>query len=579
MAKNFTKERKSFLSIVLCKLKAFLKTFKEKFFTLKTLTAMQLKEKMDFSYLKSWKNTLFKTVWLLVEIVAITFICRTVFFYVRALGLFSLIGEVPITVMNVIFTFMILLSITSSTAGLVQSLYFSRDNSVLLTFPTTPSMVFLSKLAVYYVYELKKTFMFTVPMFIGYALAHNYPIYFYFWLLFLFVFISALPVIIAALLSIPCMFVYQWIKKLKALQYLLYFIVTAVAVYLVLKLINALPENIDIVASWGTTYYKIQNFLALFTKYTLPFFLFTQVILGKRVGLNLVVFDGSTLPMVAILLGAMIVLLVLCFLLSKPLFYKMASKPFEYNKNSKAKQKENVRVNGFLSALIKEIKVGLRNNSLITAALILVVVMPISIFLLNKIYSAMSTRFTGLQMTVVFNVIIMLLIMLGTNISIASAYSRDGSTAYLNKIQPLGYGKLLIAKLIPQLVLGLVGVIVTAFFYKPYAPMDIVQLIFLELTVYAMFVAHVFWSAELDIMNPQYKQYATFNEQANNPNENKSALLVFVLVAVVGVFALMLSLEGGTTIWIKLGIIATLFALLKITTFIMQVKAFYKEKE
>ena len=245
MVKNVRKKGKDFFLAVAEKFKAFWAKFKKNCFILKTLTAMQLKEKIDFSYLNSWKKTLFKVVWLLVEIVAITFICRTVFIYVRALGLFSLIGEVPTTVMNVIFTFMILLSIISSTAGLVKSLYFSRDNSVLLTLPTTPSMVFLSKLAVYYVYELKKTFMFTIPMFIGYAIAHSYPIYFYFWLLFLFLFISALPVIIAALLSIPCMFVYQWIRKIKAIQYALYAVLTGVAIFLVLKLINALPENID----------------------------------------------------------------------------------------------------------------------------------------------------------------------------------------------------------------------------------------------------------------------------------------------------------------------------------------------
>lgn len=116
-------------------------------------------------------------------------------------------------------------------------------------------------------------------------------------------------------------------------------------------------------------------------------------------------------------------------------------------------------------------------------------------------------------------------------------------------------------------------------FYKPYAPMDNIQLIFLAITVYAVFVAHLFWSAELDIMNPQYKQYATFNEQANNPNENKSALLVFALSAIVGVFALMLSLEDGAAIWIKLGIAAMVFAAFKITTFILKIKVFYKEKE
>ena len=48
MSKNVSKGRKFFFSAVADKLKAFWKAFKEKVFILKTLTAMQLKEKMDF---------------------------------------------------------------------------------------------------------------------------------------------------------------------------------------------------------------------------------------------------------------------------------------------------------------------------------------------------------------------------------------------------------------------------------------------------------------------------------------------------------------------------------------------------
>lgn len=124
---------------------------------LKTLTMMQLKEKLDLSFVRSFRKTLFKIVWLIVEFAAITAICTLIFNYVKILGVFSLVGDIPETVMTVIFSLLFFLSVISSTIGLVKSLYFAKDNMVLLTFPVRPYLAFLSKLAVYYVYELKKT--------------------------------------------------------------------------------------------------------------------------------------------------------------------------------------------------------------------------------------------------------------------------------------------------------------------------------------------------------------------------------------------------------------------------------------
>ena len=189
---------------------------------LKTLTMMQLKEKLDLSFVRSFRKTLFKIVWLIVEFAAITAICTLIFNYVKILGVFSLVGDIPETVMTVIFSLLFFLSVISSTIGLVKSLYFAKDNMVLLTFPVRPYLAFLSKLAVYYVYELKKNIMFTVPIFIAYGISKSYTLAYYPWLLFLFVFISILPVLIAALLSIPFMFVYQFIRKVKVVQYLIY---------------------------------------------------------------------------------------------------------------------------------------------------------------------------------------------------------------------------------------------------------------------------------------------------------------------------------------------------------------------
>ena len=145
-------------------------TLKNAISVLKTLTLMQLKEKLDMSYLGNFRKTLFKIVWLVIEFAVITAVCALVFYFIKILNVFSLTADVPSSVMVIIFTVMLALSIVFSTLGLVKSLYFSKDNSVLLTLPATPSLIFLSKLAVYYCYELKKNFMFTVPLFIGYGI-------------------------------------------------------------------------------------------------------------------------------------------------------------------------------------------------------------------------------------------------------------------------------------------------------------------------------------------------------------------------------------------------------------------------
>lgn len=555
-----------------------LKGFKRSFSVLKTLTVMQLKEKLDMSYLGNFRKTLFKTIWTVIEFAAITAVCFLVFHFIKILGIFSLVSDVPSSVMVVIFTVMFMLSIVFATMGLVKSLYFSKDNSVLLTLPATPSLVFLSKLAVYYCYELKKNFMFTVPIFIGYGIVKGLTIAYYPWLLFLFVFISALPVIISALLSIPCMFVYQFIQKFKAIQYVIYTALAVGAVALTWYLISLIPTNINFVETWGTTFWEIQDFLKVFTKTFSVMTSFTELIIGRTIGVTVAVFSIRTLWGTLILLSVTVALIALCFLLAKPLFYKMASTPFEFRKKSNVKEKQNVVRSGFLSALYKEITIGLRSNYFIKLFAILVIVMPIAIVLLNKLYAAMNTRFVGMQMTVAFNAVIMMLILLSTNIDIASVYSRDGSTAYLNKVQPTNYSVLLFAKLLCNLVIALIGVIVTVIFYAEYSPLNVPDFIMFSVAIYAFYVCHLFWSAELDIMNPQYSQYATFNDQANNPNENASAVILLIISILVFIVALFLSMQEASGVWIKLGVVSLVLAVAKILTFFLKIKIFYKEK-
>lgn len=553
--------------------------FLESWRALSTLVKMQLKEKMDMSYLRSVRKCIFKIVWLLIEFAAITAVLYLVFHYVKLLGLFSLVRDIPVSVISIIFAIMLLFSVITDTVGLMKSLYFSKDNTVLLTFPATPSLIFFSKLVTYYVYELRKSFMFMVPMFLAYGMVKGYNPYYYPWLVLMFVFVSTVPVLISALLSIPAMFIYVFLNRVKILQYALYVLAAAGGILGVWTLLGMIPKDINFIETWGETYWQIQSFLRSYTETFAPIYKFTELIVGKTMGLTNVIFHNETAKSLLIVLAVDLGTLGLGFLVSKPLFCRMAATPFEFKKKNSVKEKKNKKRSPFLSALKKEWTSGLRSNYFIKLAGILVVIMPMAIYLLGKIYASMKLSYFGQQMTVCFSVMIMLLILTMTSVDIASVYSRDGASSYLNKVQPAPYALLLFSKLFFPMVIALVGTAFTTFIFSGFTSLDKIQSLLVGVSVYAIYVFHIFSAAESDIMNPQYKKYATFNDQSSNPNEAMSAILAVLASALTFLIALLLSSKSNDGVWLKIAIVTLALAAFKVVTYLSKIKAFYKEKQ
>ena len=552
---------------------------------LRTLTAMQLKEKMDLSFTRSFQKALFKVLYFVIEFVIVTVICSLLLKYATILTIFDINMKIfPSAVIGMIFTFMLVLSIISATWSLVKSLYLSRDNLVLLTFPASSSIVFLSKIAVYFIYEIRKNFMFLVPMFVAYGINHEFAFYYYFWLLFLFLFISLLPVLIAALLSIPTLYVYQFFRKTKVLQYVLAGVLLLAVTIGVFVLIDKIPPDFNLKNDWPKVSANIQTAKTWFQQDMKPLFALTQMIIGKSLGLGLKgikIFHDGTFPTLAALVLVLAGLLAACFLIAKPLFYKMASTPFEFTKKLVKRTPKNRKIPPFFSAVKKEVLISIKSGSFLSLFGILIIIQPLSIELLNRIYSVLDTRFLGTQMTIAFTLFIMLLINLSTSISVASIYSRDGASSYLNKVQPSSFVSVLFSKLVLNLTMGLIGIVITtarlSAFFAASGAMSPTSMFFFGAAVYFTYAAHLFWSAEMDIMKPQTKQYATFSEQANNPNENVSAILCFLLSAIVFGAEFFLALGNSYTVWPKMFGVTAAFLAFRVVNYILKIRAFYKE--
>ena len=118
------------------------------------LVMMQLKEQMNFRRLKGenakFFSALLTVVVAIVKFAAVTALCYAFLLVAKQLGLFSFADfPIPDTVISIVFSVMLLFSIISCTVGLTKSMYYARDNAVLLTLPCTPLQVYLSKLVIF----------------------------------------------------------------------------------------------------------------------------------------------------------------------------------------------------------------------------------------------------------------------------------------------------------------------------------------------------------------------------------------------------------------------------------------------
>ena len=353
-----------------------------------TLVKMQLKEKLDLKRPDLKKMGIFRVALAvlspLLKFAAVVALCALSIMVASKLNIFSINGTVPPSVISLIFVFMLITSIVSCTAGLTKSMYYSKDNAILLTLPCSPTQVYLSKLIIFFIFEVKRSFGFIVPLFVAYYITHSYSFVFYPWMLLSFMLVSVFTVALGALLSIPTMWFCNFFRQRKVLQIISLILVVVAAYAALLFAISLIPENIDPVATWDKTSRDIRDFLLAYVTNFAQVYDLSNLMLGDAY-FHLALF--KIVPMLlrlAKLLGASAVLFVAGMLIVRPLFYKMASKPFEYLKKQ-VKPRKNHRINPKLSPLWVELLSTVKSIDRVFSTVGVMISIPLLIYLLNKI--------------------------------------------------------------------------------------------------------------------------------------------------------------------------------------------------
>ena len=544
----------------------------------KALVLMQLKDKIDTSCFKSVKATIFKVVLWLVKFVAVTAIIYFAFSLLSFLRLVALIDGIPQNFFSVVFTIMYILSIIFCTVGLMKNLYQTRDNALLLTFPCNRTMVFTSKLVVYFIYELLRNLTYLMPIFIAYGLINGLPFYFYIWLVFAYLIVTAIPVVVGGLLSIPLMYIVNFVKKYKWLEISILSIFGVGVVTCLILLIGAIPPNINIVGTWGTTYWEIQNFLTKFNSIFVPFSYLAIKVVGQRYGVTNELFTAKQWFALLGAIATILLVIGLIYLLVRPLYFKMASASFEYKK-SHVKRIPNIkRHNSFVSVVKKELITDVRSSEKLYGIIFVLIGMPLAIYLLNQIYSAMDTRLSGANMVIAFNIMLISLMALSSSVAYSHIYSEEGASSYLQKTNPKPYIFGLFAKLVIPMVTTTIAILTSTIIFVCFVGYNAWQATLIFVLIELVYVGHLLWSAELDIMNPQTQQYKTTGTHVNNPNEIRSTLYALLMSALIAFLTYFFISESLQTVWYKVLIVAVAFFAMRLWLYINKIKVYYKEK-
>lgn len=564
--------------------------FKEGWGKFKALVLVQLKDKIDFSWTKTRKTRIQKTVFAVLKFIIIA---AVVFGILNIVKLLFMIREEILSYYLVFLGIFVVLNLITVTLGLVKSLYYAEDNKVLVTYPVSSGKLFLSKILVYQIFEFKKALDLLVPVTVGFIVTGFFfgivPIYTIIWSLIPLMLISVVTVLLGALLSIPGLFIFKTFQRLPILELILIALLVGAAVYGLIYVITLIPINkgdIDIIRQWPIIRSNINNFILEFSKYIYPITFAFRAMVGETgatySGYKLMPY---TFGRFGIILAIAVVLLVIVFLIIKPFFFNMMTKTFEFEKKNITAEKHNKPKQKYVAFVGKELKLVFRDFGISASYLSVYLLTPILLLFIDRIFMAMDRSSTGDLIVFAINVLLIVLPLLASSTVISTIYSREGRAAYLKKTKPVKPYFPLISKLLFNLVLCIPSIIGCGVVFSQFAQVSTFDIVALCIAVIGFQYGHIFYSAALDLMNPQNELYATEGDSISNPNERKSTIFALVFSAAIAFISYVFFKESINQTktydiaFIKLMIIGIIFMVIMFILLILKIKAFYIDRQ
>ena len=238
------------------------------------------------------------------------------------------------------------LSFAIAMGSIFKTLYFSRDNDLLMSMPCSNNQVFISKLMVLFAFELIANTLYTLPIFITYGIlsASTLSIAFYVCIPIWLIVLPLMALVSAAIISLPVMWVIKRIRRstVASICAILVLVLGALAVYMLA--VTGIATNIDFTGQQGTILVGINGIIVDLARWTWYF---------KFIGDGML-FVGSWWWGILFMLGITLALLLIGWGLVKKLYFRLSAQGLESGANDYTRNKGYAEHSPFVSTLTKE---------------------------------------------------------------------------------------------------------------------------------------------------------------------------------------------------------------------------------
>ncbi|MBO7273498.1 MAG: hypothetical protein J6V22_01450, partial [Clostridia bacterium] len=441
------------------------------------------------------------------------------------------------------------LTLAFTVAHVIGTLYLSRDNELLICLPVTANQFFISKVLLVYFKEFAFNAMLCLPMFICLGIFGGFGISFYCAIPLYLILMPILPIILASFLSIPIMRILAFLKRHSVLAIIVLLVSVASALWAYISLIAGLAGSFNIVEQQLQLVNSINQTVQAIGSKVFVYYQLAQAMLSFSVWYYIPLF------------------LVLCALLSvatvmiiRPFYFRIAMPQLENRVKPHSKKRQKFRhTTAFASLIKKEMLCIFRSPSEVFQYFLFTLLMPFIVISYDRLLMTVSVNQAGVNMIAGSHVMIVAILAMLSNISSASAVSRDGATFHTSKIIPVNYFTQIFAKLTFNAIFTLGAVIVTAgialFSYPAW------QIMLGSVAVCIAAIGHIALCLEMDIKHPSVCMQG--DEEASTTSKSTPyALLSGLFIGfVMGLILILLStVENVVMPYILLIALSVIFA-------------------
>lgn len=425
------------------------------------------------------------------------------------------------------------ISLAFAIGTVINTLYLCRDNEMLVCLPITPNQLFISKLLFIYITEISVNAMISIPLFVslGRAAYMGMGASYYLSIPLLLLILPIIPIILAAFLSIPLMWIIGFFKKHTVLSIIVIFSLIAVCLWGYVSIIGNVATNFDINNDQLATVNKVDAIIARIGSSIPMYYQIAQAML-----------NFSRWYFFAILVVLLAAAATVTFIITRYFFFRLAMKNLEKTVKKVRREKKMRRHNHFLSLLIKEILCVFRSTSDVFEYFLFTLLMPFVVYSYDKLLMSITVNQAGNNMIAGAHVMVVAILAMLSNISSASAISRDGGNFYTSKIVPVNYFTQMFAKFTFNAIFTVGAIIVTAvitLMFLPFYPLW--QVVFSSVAIAMAAVGHIAYCIDSDIKNPTVNLQG--NEESSTVSKTTPKALISGLIIgfILGITVILMS--------------------------------------